>query len=63
MLSVFNSVYRFMGLDSRVAVPLWPSVIAELRAAAALLPLWWADVRAQWSATTFCSDASPYGIG
>ncbi|CAK0854764.1 unnamed protein product [Prorocentrum cordatum] len=63
MLSVFNSVYRFMGLGSRVGAPLWPSVIAELRAAAALLPLWWADVRAQWSATTCCSDAPPYGIG
>ncbi|CAK0816098.1 unnamed protein product, partial [Prorocentrum cordatum] len=63
MLSIFNSVYRFMGLDSRVAAPLWPSVIAELRAAATLIPLWWADVRAEWSATTFCSDASPYGIG
>ncbi|CAK0834679.1 unnamed protein product, partial [Prorocentrum cordatum] len=63
MLSIFHSVYRFMGLDSRVAAPLWPSVIAELRAAAALIPLWWADVRAEWSATTFCSDASPCGVG
>ncbi|CAK0817312.1 unnamed protein product, partial [Prorocentrum cordatum] len=63
MLSIFHAVYRFMGQDSRRALPLWPSVVAELRAAASLIPLWWADVRAEWAATTFCSDASPYGIG
>ncbi|CAK0880338.1 unnamed protein product, partial [Prorocentrum cordatum] len=63
MLSIFHAVYRFMGQDSRRALPLWPSVVAELRAAASLIPLWWADVRAEWAAATFCSDASPYGIG
>ncbi|CAK0804545.1 unnamed protein product, partial [Prorocentrum cordatum] len=63
MLSIFHAVYRFMGQDSRRALPLWPSVVSELRAAASLIPLWWADVRAEWAATTFCSDASPYGIG
>ncbi|CAK0867526.1 unnamed protein product [Prorocentrum cordatum] len=39
ILLILNSVYRFMALGTPAAAPPWPSVIAELRAAAALIPL------------------------
>eukprot|EP00974_Lingulodinium_polyedra_P042475 4077529-Lingulodinium_polyedra.AAC.1 len=44
-------------------VDLWPSVRRELRWAAALLPVAWADLRAPWHGLVQASDASEEGRG
>ncbi|CAK0816539.1 unnamed protein product [Prorocentrum cordatum] len=45
VLSIFNAVYRFMGAVGPHPGPLWPSVVRELSAAVALIPLWSASTR------------------
>ncbi|CAK0841961.1 unnamed protein product, partial [Prorocentrum cordatum] len=58
-----HAVCRFMGSRKKRAARWWVSVVADLRAAAALAPLWQSNVKAEWAATASCSDSSPYGIG
>eukprot|EP00959_Pyramimonas_sp_CCMP1952_P096198 2011108-Pyramimonas_sp.AAC.1 len=43
--------------------PLWPSVVGELSAAVALVPLWGASTRSRWYSRVYASDASPFGKG
>ena len=63
VLSIFNAVYRFMGSVGPQPVPLWASVVRELSAAVALIPLWSASTRARWYPRVYASDASPFGKG
>ncbi|CAK0838468.1 unnamed protein product, partial [Prorocentrum cordatum] len=63
VLSIFNAVYRFMGAVGPHPGPLWPSVVRELSAAVALIPLWSASTRSRWYSRVYASDASPYGKG
>ncbi|CAK0911449.1 unnamed protein product [Prorocentrum cordatum] len=63
VLSIFNAVYRFMGAVGPHPGPLWPSVVRELSAAVALIPLWSASTRSRWYSRVHASDASPYGKG
>ncbi|CAK0871171.1 unnamed protein product, partial [Prorocentrum cordatum] len=63
VLAIFNSVYRFTNVVGAQPAPLWGSVVRELRAAVALIPLWSASTRSRWSSRIYASDASLCGKG
>ncbi|CAK0821218.1 unnamed protein product, partial [Prorocentrum cordatum] len=63
VLAIFNSVYRFINVAGAHPAPLWDSVVRELRAAVALIPLWSASTRSRWSSRVHAPDASTYGKG
>ena len=62
-LSIFDACYRFAHRHRHEHVRLWGNVRRELQHLVALLPLFVADLRAPWSDSLLCSDASPFGIG
>ncbi len=63
-LSCFNAIYKWIHAHERDSVaPLWPSVRRELRGFQGLVPLLRRDLRATWSPTVLCTDASPTGFG
>ena len=63
-LSCFNANYKWIHAHERDSVaPLWPSVRRELRGFQGLVPLLRRDLRATWSPTVLCTDASPTGFG
>ena len=56
-LAEFSSAYRFASdFDERTG-EVWPSVATELRQAASLLPLLFADSRRPWHGRIYASDA------
>ncbi|CAK0855455.1 unnamed protein product, partial [Prorocentrum cordatum] len=63
LLAVFSSVYAFSRKYFDRVMKLPPSVRRELRWAASLIPLAWADLRATWSPRVYASDASEEGRG
>ncbi|CAK0816959.1 unnamed protein product, partial [Prorocentrum cordatum] len=63
LLAVFSSVYAFSRKYFDRVMKLPPSVRRELRWAASLIPLAWADLRATWSPRIYASDASEEGRG
>ncbi|CAK0839605.1 unnamed protein product, partial [Prorocentrum cordatum] len=63
LLAVFSSVYAFSRKYFDRVMKLPPSVRRELRWAASLIPLAWADLRATWSPRVYASDASEEGGG
>ncbi|CAK0877769.1 unnamed protein product [Prorocentrum cordatum] len=63
LLAVFSAVYAFSRKYFDRVMKLPPSVRRELRWAASLIPLAWADLRATWSPRIYASDASEEGRG
>ena len=61
-ISVFRSLYDFAGRGfSRMM--LWECARRECRIFAGLLPLLVCNMKALWSTTITCTDASPSGFG
>ncbi|CAK0867888.1 unnamed protein product [Prorocentrum cordatum] len=63
LLAVFSYVYAFSRKYFDRVMKLPPSVRRELRWAASLIPLAWADLWATWSPRVYASDASEEGRG
>ena len=62
-LSVFHNVYKFIKSSYTTSSSLWPSVLAELRAFAGMMPALRADWSRAWSREVVVSDASEEGFG
>ncbi|CAK0808709.1 unnamed protein product [Prorocentrum cordatum] len=62
-LSIFEASFRFVQKCYDQQVPLWSQVRQELMAWDGVAPLLWRDLRAQWSCSVGCVDASPRGLG
>eukprot|EP00971_Amphidinium_carterae_P017386 342789-Amphidinium_carterae.3 len=62
-LSILHSVYAFVLKAGESQIPLWASVIEELRAFRSVMVLLSADWKREWSSTVLASDASEYGWG
>ncbi|CAK0878435.1 unnamed protein product, partial [Prorocentrum cordatum] len=62
-LSIFEASFRFVQKCCHQQVPLWSQVRQELMAWDGVAPLLWRDLRAQWSRSVGCVDASPWGLG
>ena len=61
LLSVFGHVYEWIHRYKGLCVPLWQSVVRELRDASSLLPLAVTDLRLPWSGSIAASDAEGEG--
>ncbi len=62
-LSIFSAIYPFIKSNYETIVPLWDSVIWELRTFRNILPLLQIDLGASWHETVTASDSSPAGYG
>ena len=62
-LSIFHNVYKFIKTSYSTSIPIWPSVMAELRAFVGLMPALRADWSRPWSDEVVVSDASEEGYG
>ncbi|CAK0839763.1 unnamed protein product, partial [Prorocentrum cordatum] len=62
-LSIFEASFRFVQKCYHQQVPLWSQVRQELMAWDGVAPLPWRDLRAQWSCSVGCVDASPWVLG
>ena len=63
VLSVLFAVYRFVRRHYLEVVPLWASVVEELKAFVGLMPLMFGDWGRQWNDLVFATDASESGYG
>eukprot|EP00971_Amphidinium_carterae_P276991 5497111-Amphidinium_carterae.1 len=62
-LSTLSACYSFSRKNYLKVVPLWPSVVRELRMLDGILPLLHRDLRCPWSEQVVMVDASPEGYG
>lgn len=62
-LCLLDACYKFATAASNKVTPLWKSVIFELDAISAILPLLQTNNSSVWHPTITCSDASLFGIG
>ena len=62
-LSIFNSVYKFIGEHQDCSGALWGSVREELFLARSLLPLLFSEFDLPWNPTLTCTDSCETGFG